>query len=321
MSRHRTTMVRLVEEYLAARRALGFALRIEGRQLHAFGRYADARHHRGPLTVELAVAWARSSPSSSPLTAPRRLEVVRSFAGYRAAFDPATEVPPLGLLGPAHRRVAPHIYTPREIEALVQAAARLTPVDGLRPRAFATLFSLLACTGMRVSEALALSLSDVDLAAGVLRIARTKFRKARFVPLHPSATRALRRYATARDRHLGRRLSGDAFFVLDDGTQLTYSRTRTAFLALRRGLGWTQPAGTGRLPRVHDLRHTFACTRLLHWHRDRVDVHAVLPALSTYLGHTKVSDTYWYLTGIPALMGLVAQRFDRFAHAPAGGGA
>lgn len=321
MSRRRPAMMGLVHEYLAARRALGFALRIEGGRLQAFARYADARRHRGPLTIALAVAWAHAAPGASPLTGPRRLEIVRSFAHYRAAFDPATEIPPRGLLGAAHRRLAPHIYTPREIGALLAAADRLAPVDSLRPRAFATLFALLACTGLRVSEALALTRGDVDLAAGVLRVTSTKFRKARYVPLHSSTTRALQRFAATRDRHGEARSGEDAFFVLDDGTAMTYGRTRTAFAAIRRAVGWTRGSGTGRLPRIHDLRHTFVCARVLRWHRARIDVHAVLPALSTYLGHAKVSDTYWYLTGIPALIGLAAQRFDRFAHAPAGGGA
>jgi integrase len=224
-------------------------------------------------------------------------------------------------LGPAHRRLAPHIYTPHEIGTLLAAADRLAPVESLRPRAFATLFALLACTGLRVSEALALTCGDVDLAAGVLHIIATKFRKARDVPLHPSTTRALQRFAATRDRHDRARSGASAFFVLDAGTAMTYGRTRTAFAAIRRAVGWTRGGGTGRVPRIHDLRHSFVCARVLRWHRARIDVHAVMPALSTYLGHAKVSDTYWYLTGIPALMGLAAQRFDRFAHAPAGGGA
>jgi len=316
--KHHRSMIALVDEYLAARRALGFALRIEGGQLHAFARYADARRHRGPLTVPVAIAWARSVSPSSPLTWARRLEVVRSFACYRAAFDPATEVPPPGLLGRAHRRLAPYIYAPREIAALVAAAARLAPRDGLRPRTFATLSGLLACTGMRVSESLGLTRDDVDLAAGVLRITVTKFRKTRLVPLHPSARYALQGYATTRDRRTGA-VRTDAFFVLDDGTAVTYSRTRTAFAAIRRSLGWIRTARRGRAPRMQDLRHSFACHRLLRRHREGADVHAVLPALSTYLGHAKVSDTYWYLTGIPDLMALAAQRFDRFAHVPTGG--
>lgn len=320
MTRRRPTMAHLVREYLVARRALGFGLRIEGRQLHAFARYVDTRRHRGPLTIALAVAWARAAPAVSPLTAPRRLEVVRSFARYRLAFDPATQVPPCGLLGPAHRRLAPHIYTPREVGALLTAAAQLPPRDGLRPRVFTALFALLACTGLRISEALALTRGDVDLVTGVLRIVASKFQKARYVPLHVSTTRALQHFTVTRDRHIHGRSSADAFFVLDDGMAVSYARTHAAFAVIRRTLGWTRIAGTERRPRIHDLRHTFVCTRVLRWHRARVDVLAVLPALSTYLGHAKVSDTYWYLTGIPALMSVAAQRFDGFAHAQTRGG-
>lgn len=312
MSPARSSFVDLAERYLADRRALGFALRIAGTRLLAFARFADRRCPGPPLTLSVAVAWARAARRPSPLSWARRLELVRPFARYLRQFDPATEVPPVRLFGPAHRRLAPHVYTLGELHALLGEARRLGPPNGLRPAAVATLLGLLVCAGLRVSEALGLEREDVDLDTGVLRVRETKFRKSRFVPLHPSAVAALRRYAAFRDRRAPRP-SIPSFFLVDKDTALSYSKLRTAFRRLRIRLSWeNHPV---RRPRVHDLRHTFSCRRLLRWHQEGVDVEARLFDLSTYLGHAKVTDTYWYLSGFPELLDLVARRFERFASA------
>lgn len=304
------TFVARAETYLAERRALGFGLRGAGDRLLAFARFADARSPRGPLTVSLAVAWARAATRPTPITWGRRLEIVRPFAAWLRQHDSRTEVPPGRYFGRVHRRLSPHVYSEHEVLAILREAARLAPRDGLRPAAIATLLGLLACTGMRVSEALALRRDDVDLDAALLVVRLTKFRKSRLVPLHPSASAALRRYVAVRDR-LARRRPSDAFFVVEDGVALTYSKMRTAFRRIRIRLGWEHRPG--RRPRIHDLRHAFACRRLLRWHEERVDVDRRILDLSTYLGHAKASDTYWYLSGFPELMSLAARRFETFA--------
>jgi integrase/recombinase XerD len=309
--KRRASMLTQVQEYLVVRRALGVQLRIEGAQLLDFARYADSIGHRGPITIALAVRWARSSVRCSQLGWARRLEVIRPFARYRLAFDHRTQLIPSKLFGPAHPRKQPHVYTETEIRALLAAASRLSPLDGLRPLTIRTVLGLLACTGLRPAEAVKLTRFDVDLETGVLTIRETKFAKSRLVPLHWSATRALRRYVRIRDRKL-RVPIAPSFFVIDGGVPFTKSKLRTAFIRIRRGLGWaTTPPQ--RRPRLYDLRHAFACRRLLRWCAAGVDVHRALPALSTYLGHVKVSDTYWYLTGIPELMAITAERFERFA--------
>lgn len=311
------SMVELVEEYLDYRRRLGFQLRIEGQMLLEFARYADRTGHSGPLTTELAARWARLPVNAAPLYQARRLEVVRCFARYRAIFDPETEIPPERLLGSAHRRTAPYIYAEAELTALLTAARRLPSSTGLRPRTYATLIGLLSCAGLRITEALRLSRSDVDWARGTLTIRESKFHKSRLVPLHPSATRALLDYARFRDG-CHPLPQTDAFFISDRGTALPYSTVRTTFRSLCvRTLGPRQPGR--RAPRLHDLRHTFACRRLLRWYADGTDPDHAVAALSTYLGHAKVSDTYWYLTGIPELLALAAARFEHFA-APEHGG-
>jgi integrase len=182
----------LVEEYLSVRRGLGFALETPAYLLRDFARYADTVGHRGPLTTELAVRWSLASRSNNPARAVRRLAAVRQFARYRALLDPATEVPPPGLLGRLPRRPQPHIYSDDELAALLHQASLLRPRGGLRPLTYVAFFSLLACTGLRLSEACQLAVEDVDLSAGVLTVREGKFRKARLVPLHRARRRRSR---------------------------------------------------------------------------------------------------------------------------------
>jgi len=304
------SMVALAQEYLDYRRRLGSRLRSEGKMLLAFARYADRSGRRGPLTTELAVRWARSSVNAAPLYPARRLQVVRGFARYRAIFDPATEIPPEGLLGPAQRRTTPHIYSEAELTALLVAAGRLRSPTGLRRQTYSTLIGLLSCTGLRIAEALKLTRGDLDWGRSTLTIRETKFHKSRLVPLHPTTLRAMESYARFRDAcHPSPQT--DTFFVSERGTPLPYRTVQITFGKLRAHLPGAS-SHEGRAPRIYDLRHTFACQRLLRWYGEGVDLdHAVL-ALSTYLGHAQVSDTYWYLTGIPELLNLAAARFECF---------
>lgn len=298
----------LVEDYLARQRDLGFALRIDGRQLLNFARFVDGVGHHGPLTVDLMVQWA-TQPSLRPRQFPaRRLDVVRPFARHLAALDLTTEVPPRGILGPRRRRPLHHIYTNEEIAALIAAARQITPHNGLRPATYATLFGLLAASGLRISEALRLTRGDVDLLAGVLTVRMTKFRKSRLVPLHSSTTSAMRAYAAQRDVAVPQPPS-PVFFTTSLGTPLPYSTVRGVFRRLCATLGWESRIPR---PRIHDLRHTFACQRLQQWYAEGIDVTPHLAALATYLGHAKITDTYWYLTATPDLLALAAGRFASF---------
>ena len=308
-------MVARVEAYLNARRKLGFQLRIEGGELLRFARYADSSGHRGALTTDLALRWAQEAKSATALYRARRLEVVGCFAKHQAAFDPDTEVPPKGLLGPAHRRTQPYIFTQAEITKLMRAALQLPPRHGLRGQTYEVLIGLLACTGLRISEALQLRRADVDLVAGVLSIRLTKFRKSRLVPIHASTQAQLRRYLDRRDA-VASPSAGTALFACKAGRALPYTTVRTT---LRKLIDEVIPPDTyrSRRPRIHDLRHTFACRCLLRWYQEGVNVDQRMPALSTYLGHAKVSDTYWYLTGVPELMAIAAARFERFGRARA----
>ena len=305
------SMMTVVHRYLAERRALGYALVAPGTELMRFAHYADARDHRGPLTEKLIVGWAREHVKrTTKVTAARRLEIVRPFAAYYRQFEPTTEIPPVGALGRGHRRLVPHIYTDEEVLQLLQATSCLTPRNGLRPLTYRTLFGLIAAAGLRLSEALNLTNGDVDLAAPSITVRQTKFRKSRCLPLHSSVAQELSRYRQSRDRFLGAHLDAP-LFASSAGTALPRRTVGNVFQRLRPHLGW-RARGDYPLPRIHDLRHTFAVRRLQRWREEGQSVDQAMFWLCTYLGHAKISDTYWYITGIPELMDEIGERFERF---------
>jgi integrase len=295
-----------LKRYLSIRQGLGYKYRDEARDLSDFVSFMEVRKAT-TITTKLALAWATLPPRSSVSSA-RRLTVVRGFARHVASMDPKTEVPPAGLF-PRRKRPKPHIYSDAETDALLAAALSLPPADGLRRWTYHHLFGLIAVTGLRLSEATGLQRSDVDLKEGVLTVRQTKFGKSRLLPLHPTTRAALHRYAERRDRHLGSRC-GPNFFVTERGCPLIKQYVHPVFLRLSCEIGLRRP-GDNRGPRVHDLRHTFAMRTLLGWYREGADVEKKLPALSTYLGHTCVRDTYWYLSACPDLMQEAVRRLDR----------
>jgi integrase len=195
--------------------------------------------------------------------------------------------------------------------ALLQATDNLLPVGGLRPLTYQTLFGLLAATGLRISEALHLKPQDVDLEHELLTLRQTKFRKSRLVPLHFTTVAALTCYAEARHRKLGVQ-NVEAFFVSDRGKPLPDRTVHSTFEKLRARLEWVARGGHAS-PRIHDLRHSFICHALLRSYRQHQPTDNVIDAISTYVGHAKVSDTYWYVTATPELMAVAAQRFSQFA--------
>lgn len=287
-----------IARYLAYRRALGFALSREGTTLKSLGSYARNAHHRGPLTKELAIQWAQAPANADRLWWARRLEMVRGFARFWVAFDPRTQIPPPGVFGPAYRRRNVHIYSTKEIQALLQAAQKQRGFHGLTLR---TLLALLTCTGMRISEALALQDSDVQWKNHTIIIRKSKFRRSRCIPLHPSTLRALQAYQRSRHKRFH---AAQKFFTNTRGGPLSYHVVSSSFVSLRQSLGWNQHP----LPRIHDLRHTFAVNTLLGWYRQGQDVGSKLICLTTYLGHQAISSTYWYFSAVPALMAIVGKR-------------
>lgn len=308
MSRYPTMQSR-IEGYLAMRRQLGFSLHVEGKFLTYFARFADRSGHHGPLTTDLAIRWATALRKPNALTSAYRMGLLRSFARHWQVVEPATEIPPPGLFGPSHRRITPHIYTEQELCELIAAAERIRPLGCLRAKTCATAFGLVAAAGLRVSEAVALRRADVILDEGLLHIGHAKFGKFRWVPIHRTTVQALRRYARRRDEDPAS-AGTDAFFVFDHGQPATYRKLAYAFRELRRRLKWRARGGYP-VPRLHDARHTFVCRRLERWSQGGEDLDCNILALSTYVGHVKVSKTYWYITGTPQLLAIAAERFER----------
>lgn len=304
-----TTVREAMETYLALRRGLGAQLRVVGGYLHRFVEFLE-RQGATVVTTELALRWATSAVDATPATWARRLADVHRFAAWLSATDPRTQIPPCGLLPHRHHRHPPQLYTDDQIERLIHQAACLPSRNGLRGQTYATLFGLLAATGLRVGEAVALNRDDVDLSAGVLAVRRGKFGKSRLVPLHPSTDPALRRYAQIRDLLLPHPAS-PAFLLSERGLRLTPGSARYTFAVVSRAVG-LRPAAAGhrhgRGPRLHDLRHRVAVETLVRWYRQGRDVERELPKLSTYLGHAQVADTYWYLEAIPELLQLATER-------------
>lgn len=306
-----------VEEFIALRRGLGYRSPSQERALRAFARHLDSTGHQGPIPLESSLDWAASTASTDPRNPARRLGTVRGFLRHLAAVDGATDVPEPGLLGSTGHRKPPHVYSDAEIGELLRAAAGLSPVSGLRPHCYATLFALLACTGLRISEALALTCGDVDLAGGMLTVRAGKRGRTRLVPLHPSALRPLGDYTAQRKQRYGPPGDAAAFFRTDRSDRVSYSAANTTFLALRRQLGWTAE-GRSRAPRVHDLRHRMAVRRIQTWHAHGVNVDCNIAVLATYLGHQDVRALYWYLSAAPELMVIIADRFKAFANPSTG---
>lgn len=300
-----TRLAEAAKEYLALRRALGFKLRHHTWWLPDFVSYLGA-HGSSVITSELALSWARQPPNTSPSWWAARLSAIRQFARHHRAFDARTEIPASDLIPHRKQRLTPHLYTAAEVAALMREASRLE--SPLRSVSYTTLIGLLAATGMRVSEALALDCDDIDWDRELLTIRSSKFGKSRHVPLHRSTVAALRDYDRRRGRLRPHRRS-PAFFLSSAGTRVIHQNFQHVFLRLLKLTGMDR--GPGRRPRVHDLRHAFAMKIVRDWYRAGLDVERRLPQLSTYLGHVSPSTTYWYLTATPELLAAAGKRADR----------
>lgn len=301
-----------LDSYLALRRALGFAMRPEERLLRDFVAQLERRAPDTHSVAQVAVEWAttRAVRGGSGSHA-RRLSVVRMFLATARATDPRIDLPGTALLH-TPRRPTPHVYTPNELTALIEAARTLGPRGALRPHTVATVIGLLASSGLRAGEAIALGLRDVDVHATPPRliVRQTKCRKSRLVPVHPTTAEALHAYAELRERLRYEGLC-DTFFVSERGTPLNYHVLARTFVALARRLGLRGPVGV-RGASLHHLRHTFAVERLAAWARAGGNVRDQLPVLAVYLGHVRPQETYWYLTAAPQVLEPAAARFETY---------
>jgi integrase len=295
-------VARKVEDYVQLRRSLGYCFKAQASTLFAFRDFVGERKECGPLTQGLVMTFVLSC-RVTPNVRERRYRVLRRFAEYLSVFDAHTEVlDPQAL--PRCRAIPPvRILDDAELTRLLVAARDDGNRCPLRGLTLYTLLGLLASTGMRSGEALRLDRADVDLVAGVLQIRRTKFRKDRLVPVHSSTRDALQAYASARDATL--RAQSPAFFVSLRGCRLSPSALSSAFCQARGRAGLD--GGVPRPVRPHDLRHRFATKRLVTWRLEGVDVQTRLPLLATYLGHVRYTDTAYYISATPDLLGVAAE--------------
>jgi integrase len=293
-------------DYLAVRRALGYRLDKPAGLLDQFLAYVE-QHREEHLRVDTMLAWARLPDGADRSWASYRLSVVRTFAVHVHAIDPVSEVPAPDLLPWRRCRATPFLYSDEELSRLLTATEMLRTPH--RVATFRTLIGLLAVTGMRVGEALALDRDDLDAADHVLTIRLTKFGKAREVPVHPTTVEALQAYLRRGDRP---RTSARtrAVLVSTAGTRLLYTNVQWTFHRLVRRAGLT-PRSAACRPRLHDLRHRFAVRTVMEAYAQGHDPEHRLALLSTYLGHVDPKATYWYLSAAPELLQLASDRLER----------
>jgi len=292
-----------IDSYLALRRAQGFVFKIQEKLIRGFARFASERGENHIRTAT-AIEWA--SQSLSLQRRDHRLKIVAALARYVQLEDPRHEVPPPNVFGFKKTRRIPFIFTPEEIHRFIEAATRLRPLDSLRPHTYSTLFALLVTTGLRIREARRLRFKD--LTTDGLLVLKTKFNKSRLVPLHETAVSGLERYLERRTRTAA---ADDHIFVSLRGRKLSYNAIGSTFRDLLKTTGLDRGRG-GRRPRIQDLRNTFAVRALETCPEGRDNISRHMLALSTYMGHSSLRNTYWYLEATPHLMRDIAEACEGF---------
>lgn len=293
--------------FIELRRLSGTDYSSQARLLSYFDRFLVANYPSGPtVTRQMVDHYLHSLTHLRPRVRTNRFCVVRQLCEYIARADPQCYVPESIRIVTSQRTFCPYIFSEKEVAALLSAASAMSPPESLRPHTYRTLFGLLYTTGIRIGEAFALTLKDFQPEGDLLYIAEGKFKKARWVPLHPSTSLALHQYVARRLMN-GPRTPDSPLFINLRAGRLRHCTVHHAFRQLLelRGIAHNKLSG----PRIHDLRHTFAVHKLLAWYRDGLDVNARLPALATYMGHVDVTSTQIYLRPTAELLEHVSNRF------------
>lgn len=300
-----------IEEYISYKRGLGYQIKIEADELRRFANYTRTIGYEGSLTVDIALQWVTLKPEYSRWYMARRLETIRTFAKYICIFDPIAQVPQKGVFGKCHGRINPYIFTEKEICILMKVASELFSPDGLRSITIPTAIGLMWSTGMRPNEICKLMNEDVDLVNGYITVKETKFSKSRILPIHETTISKLKIYREDRDK-LRNNYSDQHFFIMTGGKSLMLRNFEYAWQIIRDTLLTDKEKWNRRPPRLYDIRHSFACNTLLMWLQEGINVNNKILYLSTYLGHVKIVDTYWYLTGTPELMSFSTNTFEEY---------
>ena len=295
-------------DFLAFRRLGGIDSKSDRALLRYFDRFLAQQGFRGPWpTREVITAYLASIDHLNPRTQQNRLSLIRQFCRYLCQFEPQCFVPEDLLPRQPPRLNDAHIYSETEIQAILQAARALPPPGSLRPKTCATLFGLLYTTGLRCGEAFALNLSEVNLIDHVLFIQKGKFGKSRWVPISASTAAALEQYLEARSRAAPPE-PHSPFFITRNAGRLYHTNVELAFRQVLERCGLRGGKGCPG-PRLHHLRHSFACNRVLAWYRQGKDINALLPVLATYLGHVSIASTQVYLHASAELLEQASERF------------
>jgi integrase len=308
-----------VEDYLKLRRSLGFKLDRNETRLRQFLSFMEERN-ASQLTTKIMLEFATQDQTLSRRTTSGRLSTVRGFARYQKGIDPTTEIPPFYLLPDKPIPARPYLYSDAEIIRLLEGAKDHPSWNRFAGPLWTQfqswtlycIFGLLTVTGMRVGEVLKLQSSDIDWTRGILTIRNAKFGKSRLIPLHPSTLKALTTFAEHRDRFFAEfnpQQERSHVFVRSTGKPIDGRDINRTFLQISRKIGF-RAVDARKGPRLHDLRHRFAIETLLRWYRAGEKVDSLLPVLSTYLGHTHVTGTYWYLRCTPELMEAAGNRLE-----------
>ena len=306
-----TTFTEHLEHYIAERRHYGGDWSAAKWKLRPFVAFADGEGAEW-ITVGLFLRWKEQFGSAGTITWKHRLSAVRGFTAWLKHRDPRTEIPPSGLVPKRYQRPLPYIYSGDEIVQIVTEAAKLPSPAGLQGKTLATLFGLLAATGLRIGEALGLDDLDVDLDAALLHIGNGKNGESRFIPITDCTADRLRAYRGERNRVLG--TAPTAFFTSESGKRLAQTTAEQRFARLGQTIGLREKpvgGGIGRGPRLHDMRHTFATKTIIDWFRAGRDPDREMYKLSTYLGHKDPAGTYWYIEAVPELLQLASERAER----------
>jgi integrase/recombinase XerD len=307
------TMLSRAEAYLAYRRSLGFKLKIAGRQITSFARYADDMGYQGALSSNIALSWAKAGATvADPFTWAKRLEVLRPFAAFLAAEDSGTTFPATNPFGRTKRRLAPHIFTMEEITAIIEEAHHIRRVQAAGTLMMPALIGLLASTGLRISEALGLQIRDLDLEAEQILVREAKYGRQRLVALHPTSVTALKTFLDRRNAIFPSSPADPVFLSELSSKKLSYMNAWHAWFRITQRLG-IRPRGGHPFVRIHDLRHSFICRRVLLWQQSGTEIDAAMMMLSTYVGHANLLDTYWYIESVPELMAIAGHRFEGMA--------
>jgi integrase len=302
-------IMKQVEKYIVYKKSLGFQIKIESQQLRKFAEYTLERGYSTSLTADMAFEWAGLKSTYSRWYRARRLELIRNFAKFVHTFDLNTQIPPKNVFGKCHGRTKPYIFTKEETILLMKNASKLHSPDGLRGISTAAIIGLLWSTGMRPQEVCHLLDSDLDIENAVITIRETKFSKNRIVPLKQSVVEALVAYKKKRDKYR-KNCDDNHLFLSTNGQEMNLRNLEYAMQVIRLQLPSYSGKWDQRPPRLYDMRHSFACYTLLQWLHAGVDINNKMIYLSTYLGHVKISDTYWYLSGTPELMALSSKIFE-----------